>query len=519
MRLFLTRIWYKTHFMTGRKLLNLKPMKNFYYKILAGGAKIIVLIFLLNSCAQDPLLWDIKSNEQVISEYLSSNPTRFSEFAKLVESVGLDNLLSTRGPFTLFLPTNDAVKKFYQDNGMNGIEQFTDKKLRTMFVYNHLVANEISTSDIGLGAIRDTNAIGDYLVTEFRGSDIIVNKKSVISKRDVRAANGYIQIIDRVIDPVTISAFDVLANNPSYSIFAEGLRRTGLKDTLQLISFPYGKKNARTRFTIFAVADTTYNRFGVKSITDLINKYTNRPDSVKFLKNGFYRYMEYHCLGGTYYLSAFDTRLYPILSYDNNISVTIEDDYKLNLNRITGKYTGFNIEQSNIPAKNGAIHTVRDMLPVVDPEPSYFEFEVTDYFDMRQGDYFGKYYMKWSDGQNTFAKIKWSGDYLQYYYKNHNTGELKNWDCLNMNGFWWIEITTPKIMKGNYRLSGNIWANQVDYEVYVDGVKTALIKRTDSGRPALGEFKWTKTEEHKVKLVAVSWGLLFWDTLTFTPIN
>jgi hypothetical protein len=193
------------------------------------------------------------------------------------------------------------------------------------------------------------------------------------------------------------------------TLFTEGLDRTMLKDTLNLISFPYGTKSARTRFTLLAVADTTFNRYGITTIDQLIDYFTDEPDSVTYLENGFYRYMEYHCLGGTYYLNNLETRLFPILSYDNNISIRVDDDYKLNYQVLSDTYTGFNIDQSNFPAKNGTIHTVNDLLPVFEPAAAVFVFETTDYFDLKQGDYFGKYYARWFDGQNTFQYIKWEG--------------------------------------------------------------------------------------------------------------
>ena len=495
-------------------------MKNIHLHKIAGLWKVVILGLILYGCVQEPSLWNVDSKEQVITDYVASNPDRFSEFGKLLEATNLSSLLRVRGPFTLFLPDNEAMQKFYQENNVKSFEEFKDPRFKFNLVYNHLIANEIQTGDILLGALRDTNAIGDYLVTEFAGTDILINKKSKIIKRDIRAANGFIHVIDKVIDPVTISVYSRLAADPAYSIFTEGLKRTGLKDTLSTISFPYGKRIARTRFTLLAVPDNIYKANNINNVDQLIAKYTTKPTEITKLNNDFYRYMEYHCLGGTYYLSNFVSKLYPILSFDNNISVVVDDDYKLNVNKETKKYTGFNVDLSNIPAKNGAIHTITDLLPVEQPAPTVITFEVTDYFDMKQGDYFGKYYMKWFDGKNTFAKIKWEGDYLQYYYKDHDTGTLMNHDCLNMNGFWWIEITTPKIMKGSYKLTGNIWSGQVDYEVYVDGVKSALIKRADpASSTSLGEFNWAKTEEHKIKLVNLSWGMLFWDTIVLTPIT
>jgi hypothetical protein len=346
----------------------------------------------------------------------------------------------------------------------------------------------------------------------------MVNKLSKIVDRDVKCANGYVHVLDKVISPVKINIYDLIASDPAYKLFAKGLEVTGLIDTLKLVSFPYGRKTARVRFTVLAVPDTIFNRYGIHTIDDLVSHFTDQPDSVTYLQNDFYRYMEYHCMAGTYYLSGFDTRLYPILSYDNNISVAVDTDYKLNEIKKTKKYTGFIVESSNVPAKNGALHAVNDLLPVIEPDPVVYTFDTTDYFDIKNGDYYGKYYAKWYDGQNTFAKIKWEGDYLQYYYKNHDAPVQLNYDCLQIFGFGWIEITTPKIMKGSYKISAYLWGKP-DYEVYIDGKKTALIKASDPDRPPWGEVVWNNTEEHKIKVVAITWGTIFWDTVVFTPVN
>jgi len=392
-------------------------------------------------------------------------------------------------------------------------------------VRNHIIAAEITTGDIGLGALRDTNAIGDFLVSEFEGADIIINKYAKIIKRDVRVANGYVHVLDKVIDPITKDIYTVIAEDPSYKIFAEGLQKTGLKDTLQLIRFPYGNRVARTRFTVLAVADTIYHRYGINSVNDLIKWTDANPDSITFLNNQLYRYMEYHCLTGTSYLSDLNTQLYPILSHDNNISVKVDTDYKINQDTKTKKYTGFNVPASNTPAKNGAIHSINDLLPVTDPEPGVITIETTDFFDIQQGDYIGKYYMKWHDGKNTFANIKWEGDYLLYYYKpNHGRTAILHNDALSILGFWTIEITTPKIMKGKYAVSANIWTGGDDlpiFDAYVDGIRTAsnINARISGTKMTFGEVDYTKTEEHKVKLVCTGWGVLFWDTIIFTPVK
>lgn len=495
-------------------------MKNIVWRSLTQLSKLVLIALVLFGCKEDPVLWKVNSTQQVITEYVESNE-QFSEFSKILEATGLNSLLAVRGPFTLFLPSDDQMKAYYTLKGIKSYTDLSEEALMNL-AKNHIIGSKIETGDIGLGAIREVNAIGDFIVSEFNGSDIILNKSSKIIKRDIQASNGVIHQIDKVLDPVTKSVFEVLESNPSYSIFTEGIKRTNLKDTLQVVNFMFGSKPARTRYTILAIADSTFNRFGITSINDLIAKYTNAPDSITYMNNGFYRYMEYHCLANTYYLSdlKLNTNLYPILSYDNNVSITVDTDYKLNLEVLKKQYTPFVIDQSNIPGKNGTVHTIAGLLPVIQPTPTALVWETTDHFDLKQGDYYDKYYARWFDGQNTFANIKWEGDYLLYYFKDHDTGKVLNDDCLSMSGWWWCEVTTPKIMKGKYKITSNLWSGQINYAVYVDGVNTALIKSSDPAETTTwAEVDWTTTATHKFKVVATSPGLLFWDTIIFTPIN
>ena len=477
-----------------------------------------MLFLFLFSCTQDPVLWNKRSEQQVIADFVASNPDKYSEFNKLLESVNLTSLLAVRGPFTLFLPNNDAMQAYYKEKGISSLDQLSDVDKKQL-AFNHLINdNEIHSGDIGLGAIKDTNAIGDFIATEFVGSDIMLNKHSKVINRDIVCANGYVHEIDRVIAPLTINLYDMIKADPAFKLFSQGLEVTGLKDTLQMTSFLFGKKPARIHFTVLAVPDTVFNSHGIYTIDDLINTYTDQRDSVTYLENGFYRYMEYHCLAETYFLSALDTRLYPILSFDNNVSITVDTDYKLNYSSKTKTYTPFIVEASNIPAKNGALHVINGLLPVIQPDPVKFIFDTCDQFELKQMDCYGKYYGKFYDGQNTFANVKWEGDFLQYYYKNHDAPVQVKFDGWQMFGYGWIEITTPKIMKGDYKVSGYLWGKP-SYEVYIDGVKMALIQVSDPDTPPWGQVSWNTTRTHKVKIVTVTWGTTFWDTVIFDPIK
>jgi hypothetical protein len=67
-------------------------------------------------------------------------------------------------------------------------------------------------------------------------------------------------------------------------------------------------------------------------------------------------------------------------------------------------------------------------------------------------------------------------------------------------------------------MTGNIWSGWVDFDVYVDGkFTTTITKSENASTKTMAEVFWNNTESHTVKLVAISFGILFWDTLVFTP--
>ncbi|MFH0758771.1 MAG: hypothetical protein V2B15_15895, partial [Bacteroidota bacterium] len=247
------------------------------------------------------------------------------------------------------------------------------------------------------------------------------------------------------------------------------------------------------------------------------------PDSVSYLNNPFYRYMEYHCLNNSYYLSDLETGVYPILSRDNNVLFTIDTDYKINFDPTTKAYTGFIIPASNTPAKNGALHATNDIMPAIEPAPVAVTFETTDFFDLKQGEYYLKHYERFFDGENTFEKIKFSGDYLLYYY--NELSEVRNHQCLSMQGWWTISITFPKVMKGKYEVKVHEPSWQLSLcAAYLDGVLQPYIYADESGSTGGGLQKiadadFKTTAEHTIKLRNLTAGMLFWDFVEFVPVK
>jgi len=277
--------------------------KHFYIRL--SFPLFLSSLLLISGCEEvNPVLADVASQEQTIVQYVldEKNSDKYSLFGEIIIHAGLKNLLSVRGPYTLFLPDNNAVRAYFDDHGITSTQEMS-QELSKVLVYNHLTDIAIESGDIGLGALAKLNALGDYLSSEFVGSDIYINKTARINDRDVFVANGVIHAVDKVVEPVYDDVLTILESKQNYSIFTEGLKRTGLQDTLKLIEFNYGKFKARTRYTIFSVADEVFQAAGINSIDELIALYTDEPDKISQHDNGFFKYMEDHCVTGTVFLN------------------------------------------------------------------------------------------------------------------------------------------------------------------------------------------------------------------------
>ena len=482
-----------------------------------------VLVYGAMGCEDPVNFWSTDSEEMVLSEYIAAYDD-YSEFAEMLDEAGLNSLLSIslETGMTVFVPTNEAIDQFYADNGYSSYLDMDTDELKN-FLYTHMIPSQISVSQIGLGSLPDTNVVGDYIVSDFLNASeseydvdtvdsyVRLNKTALIIDEDVEVANGYIHVIDKTIPLITKSVYETLSEMSGYDIFTEALEMTGLQDTLNDIYFDYGGLAGRNRYTILAVDDNTFAEHGITSVSQLVDYLGGDINNSSDPNDALYKYIEYHCLSGTYYLSDLSTNSYFIISKDNVISMTITDDYKINPDDSDRSiYTGFKIEESNYPAKNGAIHTIDDLLEEEQSGAVYYEWELTDQLDVINRDFYGLDFYKFSQDE-PLVNVKWSGDYLLYYLNPPN--KLSN--SFSMLGYWWIEVTTPKIMKGKYDVSAT--CKSPSCILYVDGVKQGVFQ--GGGDTEMGTFEWTETETHTFKLVTIDYGTLFWKSLIFDPVK
>lgn len=127
-----------------------------------------------------------------------------------VKAAGLVETLQSKGPFTVFAPTNAAFDKLPKGTVETLLKPENLKLLQTILTY-HVVAGKMNSSDIAK-AIKEGNGkatlktvSGGALTAWMKGSNLYLTDENgnsaKVSIADVNQSNGVIHVIDAVVTP------------------------------------------------------------------------------------------------------------------------------------------------------------------------------------------------------------------------------------------------------------------------------------------------------------------------------
>jgi uncharacterized surface protein with fasciclin (FAS1) repeats len=119
----------------------------------------------------------------------------FTTLAAGLKAAGLTDILSKKGPFTVFAPTDEAFKKL-PAGAMDALLKDT-AKLKGVLTY-HVIVGHVSAKDMKSGDVMTMQ--GSPLTAVVASSDVQVNGAHV-KRADLVATNGVIHAIDAVIMP------------------------------------------------------------------------------------------------------------------------------------------------------------------------------------------------------------------------------------------------------------------------------------------------------------------------------
>jgi len=118
----------------------------------------------------------------------------FKTLVTAVKAAGLVETLKSKGPFTVFAPTDEAFAKIPKAD-LDAL--LKDKaKLAAVLTY-HVVPAAVMAKDVKAGEVKTVNGQSIKITTD---NGVMVNNAKVI-KTDVAASNGVIHAIDTVLMP------------------------------------------------------------------------------------------------------------------------------------------------------------------------------------------------------------------------------------------------------------------------------------------------------------------------------
>lgn len=336
-----------------------------------------VILLAFTTCSKtDPILpnWN-DENLFTIGQYLDKNQNEYSKFYRiLVEGKMLPTLYAYNpygDDYTLFLPTDEAIDHFIQQNQKYGnLEELVkDTSFTKMLTRYHTLNRKTHTNEFPDGAFFDRTLTGERLVTSFSAIGdnqlIKINNVAPIIKPNLKMNNGYIHVISEVLQPVVISGYDWLQQQNDYSILAKAMELSGIK-----------KKLTWNKYTLFAEPDSIYHRYGINNVEDLISRIATPGVALTATSNPFYQFTAYHILNGDYFLNDF---YWGSKDYRTFIGVLITINVGMEFKINTGVDTyGTTISESgqvtvidyirpipkgyNILTHNGPVHSISDLL-------------------------------------------------------------------------------------------------------------------------------------------------------------
>ena len=255
-------------------------------------------------------------------------------FKTLVAALVHEKLVSTiaKEELTIFAPSDEAFATL----GLNETNIGTVPNLTEILLY-HAVAGKVYSTMLTSKFVPTVN--GAALKIDL-SSGVVVNDANVI-KADIKAINGVIHIVDKVLFPPSKNLVEVaLANAPEFSILVAAVQKAQLVETL----------STGGPFTVFAPTNAAFaallSELKVSSLDAL---------PVETIKN----VLLYHVVNGRVFST--DLQSGPVTTLNGTFNVNLSN---LKITDANMREAGLVPSLLNIQAKNGVIHVIdRVILP------------------------------------------------------------------------------------------------------------------------------------------------------------
>ncbi|MBD0392810.1 MAG: fasciclin domain-containing protein, partial [Microcoleus sp. C1-bin4] len=128
---------------------------------------------------------------------IASGDAQFKTLTKALGSAGLVTTLKGKGPFTVFAPTDAAFAALPKGTVENLLKPENKAQLTKILTY-HVVPGSVVSTSLKSGDVKSVE--GSSLKVAVSTGKVTVGGANVV-KADIKASNGVIHVIDKVLMP------------------------------------------------------------------------------------------------------------------------------------------------------------------------------------------------------------------------------------------------------------------------------------------------------------------------------
>ena len=448
---------------------------------------IILMVAGLSQCKKIKIA-TLTTDDANLVGYLEKYPETYSEFIKVLDRSGTYAYMNAYGAYTMFAPTNDAIKSYLTEIGKTSIDDISPDDLKTLVRY-HVLADTIATPAFTDGKLPVPTMYGEYLITGINNengvSRYIVNRRAIILQPNIRTGNGILHTIDHVLIPSSKSLLQRINENPNYSIFARALKETGYDATI--LKLTYQNDTTPNWFTVLAQSNAVFAANNINSYDDLKKRYTKDNANVLDPKDSLHMYVGYHILTGLKFIADLVmTPAHETLVPQEVITINLVGEKVLaNYETFNGTTDSAMIRRvnSDVACTNGVLHDLDNnlYLKIRYPAPVYWDVAEQPEI-MKLTSIFRKGGKSQTFQVGELKDVTWNAGTVEYYCNNPGAKDLFFWnDRLGLSYLKttsgqmnWIEFTTPLIIKGRYKVwvcwRSNNYNTGLGVQTWVDGV-------------------------------------------------
>jgi len=452
----------------------MKRLNKYQIKHIIATIPILFILMAvgLSSCQKDMegKIYQL-SDQKMMDEILESKGDTLSSFLKIIDLSGLRGTIHAYGTYTLFAPTNEAIDKYLTENSLS-LTSLTEADAAEIVKY-HLIADTIATSEFVDGRLPATNFNRRYITTktisDAAGVSIEVNRQGTIIQRDLRAANGFVHIVNSVLSQSKKSIKDAINTLPdSYSLWKEVYNTSGVQEMIDQVQKTYPD----IVFTCFIQDNEAFATAGVSNMDELMAELRVKNPDIKDDALLLYNYVAYHMVSGFTYVvdlmnkSALNT-LVPgeVIVLKKDVNKVLLNEFLIGGVLEEGILVDRTSEFTDLSCSNGVIHDINGNIQIIKRQAFRVYWDFTEQPELMAMKNFRKPGASIYIDNTDCAGITWgktfASDKLQYYCQGYPTTITKDnnyvygdyfYFRLSSNTIKWIEFKTPVLVPGTYKV-------------------------------------------------------------------